>query len=44
MQGGVYNLVDSQGKVHERLVMKACHKYALLTKVKREVRHNFGGL
>jgi hypothetical protein len=37
VQGGVYALVDEKGNQNEKYVMKACHRYALLTKVQREV-------
>jgi hypothetical protein len=32
----VYNLVDEDGKVDQRVVLKAAHRHALMTKVKRE--------
>ena len=34
VQGGVYNLVDKDGKVDPKRVLKAKHRYALLAKVR----------
>lgn len=33
LQGGVYNLVDKDGNVDKKRVLKAKHRYALLAKV-----------